>query len=130
MAWAFDYALRAPCEVHILHVVEDHLSDALQGKMAERIANEVWAVTKEAEAELERMVPDRADRDRIGKIFRHVGRGRAVAEVLRVAEEIGAEMIVMGTHGRSGIARLLIGSVAENVVRYAKCPVVCVKPGQ
>lgn len=130
LAWAFDYATRAPCEVHLLHVVEDHLSDVVRAPVAERIANEVWAITREAQEELERMVPDPDDRERMGRIHRHVARGRAAAEILRIAEKIGAEIIVMGTHGRTGLARLVIGSVAEKVVRHADCPVVCVKPGR
>lgn len=48
--------------------------------------------------------------------------------ILTVAEEIQADLIVMGTHGRRGISHLLLGSVAEYVLRNAKCPVVTVKP--
>lgn len=53
--------------------------------------------------------------------------GDPIKEILRVAEEIGCDLIVMGTHGRSGIGRLVLGSVAENVVRHAHCPVVTVQ---
>jgi nucleotide-binding universal stress UspA family protein len=49
------------------------------------------------------------------------------AEILRVAQEIGCDLIVMGTHGRTGLGRLLMGSVAEKVLRRASCPVVTVK---
>lgn len=48
--------------------------------------------------------------------------------IMTVAEEIRADLIVMGTHGRRGVSRLLIGSVAEYVMRNAKCPVVTVRP--
>jgi nucleotide-binding universal stress UspA family protein len=47
--------------------------------------------------------------------------------ILRVAEEIHADLIVMGTHGRTGLGRLLMGSVAEQVVRRAPCPVLTMK---
>jgi universal stress protein A len=50
-----------------------------------------------------------------------------VQEILRQASEIGADLIVMGTHGRTGFSWLLMGSVAELVLREAKCPVVTVK---
>jgi nucleotide-binding universal stress UspA family protein len=53
--------------------------------------------------------------------------GDPAPEILRVAQAIKADMIVMGTHGRSGLARLLMGSVAEQVVRKAPCPVVTVR---
>ncbi|MDX1961587.1 MAG: universal stress protein [Pirellulales bacterium] len=48
-------------------------------------------------------------------------------EVIRVAKEEHADMIVMGTHGRSGVARLLMGSVAEYVLRHAPCPVMVIR---
>jgi nucleotide-binding universal stress UspA family protein len=47
-------------------------------------------------------------------------------EIVAVAEETRADLIVMGTHGRRGVARALIGSVAERVVRSAPCPVLTV----
>jgi nucleotide-binding universal stress UspA family protein len=53
--------------------------------------------------------------------------GGPVAEILRVARETTADLIVMGTHGRTGLGRLLMGSVAEQVVRKAPCPVLTVK---
>jgi nucleotide-binding universal stress UspA family protein len=53
--------------------------------------------------------------------------GGAAAEILGVAEEARCDLIVMGTHGRSGLGRMLLGSVAEKVVRKALCPVLTVK---
>jgi universal stress protein A len=50
--------------------------------------------------------------------------GDPAGEVVRIAEEEKAEMIVMGTHGRTGLTRLLMGSVAEAIVRRAPCPVL------
>jgi nucleotide-binding universal stress UspA family protein len=47
--------------------------------------------------------------------------------IVKVAEEEGADMIVLASHGRTGLSRLLMGSVAELVVRHAKCPVLTVK---
>jgi nucleotide-binding universal stress UspA family protein len=52
--------------------------------------------------------------------------GGAAAEILKTAQETGCNMIVMGTLGRTGLGRLLMGSVAEQVVRNAPCPVVTV----
>ncbi len=54
-------------------------------------------------------------------------RGEPAKEILRLAEDENAEMIVMGTHGRTGLMRALMGSVAEQVVRNAACPVLLVK---
>jgi nucleotide-binding universal stress UspA family protein len=56
-----------------------------------------------------------------------VRRGEAAADaVLRYADEVGAGLIVIGTHGRRGVRRFLMGSVAEEVVRRAPCPVLAV----
>jgi nucleotide-binding universal stress UspA family protein len=56
-----------------------------------------------------------------------IAEGVPAAEILRVAREKHADLIVMGTHGRTGLRRLLMGSVAELVVRGADCPVLTVK---
>jgi nucleotide-binding universal stress UspA family protein len=53
--------------------------------------------------------------------------GDPVVEILRVAGESNCELIVLGTHGGTGLARVLMGSVAEGVVRKALCPVLTVK---
>jgi nucleotide-binding universal stress UspA family protein len=53
--------------------------------------------------------------------------GEPYAEILRVAEDDSCDLIVMGTHGRTGLPRLLVGSVAEQVLRRASCPVLTVK---
>ena len=53
--------------------------------------------------------------------------GNTFMEIIQAAREEAADMIVMGTHGRTGLAHVLIGSVAEKVVRGAPCPVLTVK---
>jgi nucleotide-binding universal stress UspA family protein len=47
--------------------------------------------------------------------------------ILQVAGEVGCDLIVLGTHGRTGLRRVLMGSVAEQVLRQAPCPVLAVK---
>lgn len=53
--------------------------------------------------------------------------GRPGTEILRVAQERGCDLIVMGTHGRTGLMSLLMGSVTEEVLRQAPCPVLTVR---
>jgi nucleotide-binding universal stress UspA family protein len=58
------------------------------------------------------------------RLVRHVVVGMPADEILRVAEEVDAAYLVVGTHGRTGLAHLMLGSVAENVMRHAKVPVL------
>ncbi|MEI8020144.1 MAG: universal stress protein [Schlesneria sp.] len=55
--------------------------------------------------------------------------GLAVEEIVKYAEEHVIDLIVVGTHGLTGLSHLLIGSVAEKLVRVAMCPVLTVRPG-
>ncbi len=61
------------------------------------------------------------------QVERRVVEGEPASEILRVAEDCRADLIVVGTHGRSGIRRVVMGSVAEQVLRHASCPVLAVK---
>ncbi|WP_319762982.1 universal stress protein [Maridesulfovibrio sp.] len=54
--------------------------------------------------------------------------GYAAEEILAISESENADMIIMGTHGRAGIDRILFGSVAEKVVKAAKSPVLTIRP--
>jgi universal stress protein A len=56
--------------------------------------------------------------------------GEAATEIVRVARKENVDMIVMGTHGRSGLSRLILGSVAESVMRHAPCPVLTYRLSQ
>ena len=54
----------------------------------------------------------------------HVRIGGPAEEVLSLAEEVGANLVLVGSHGRTGVKRMLLGSVSEEIVRAAKCPVM------
>lgn len=58
---------------------------------------------------------------------RLIREGDVASEILALAKEGPCDLIVMGSHGRTGLSRLLMGSVAEEVVRKARCPVLTVK---
>jgi nucleotide-binding universal stress UspA family protein len=62
---------------------------------------------------------------RIGQVLLKTGDARDV--INQTAKEVAADLIVMGTHGRRGVTRALLGSVAETVVRSAPCPVLTVR---
>lgn len=60
----------------------------------------------------------------------HVREGRVVTEILRMAADLESPLIVMGTHGRGGFERFVLGSVTEKIVRKASCPVLAVPPSE
>lgn len=62
-----------------------------------------------------------------GRITTCLREGRAFVEIVTAAREETVDLIVIGTHGRTGLAHMLIGSTAERVVRTAPCPVLTVK---
>jgi len=64
---------------------------------------------------------------RYSKIPRHVAFGEAAHEVADFAQKNAAELVVLPSHGRTGLTRLLIGSTAERIVRLAHCPVLVLR---
>lgn len=84
----------------------------------------MWRDAEEAEGRLKRMEAE-AQYVRVESL---VMEGDPVDMILRAAEETNSDVIVMGTHGRTALVRLLMGSVAESVLRKAPCPVLISKP--
>ncbi|MCS6976002.1 MAG: universal stress protein [Gemmatales bacterium] len=122
-----EYAFRLACslardhgaKVVVLHVVAPHPAVSYGEMIVEpdaALVQQAWDQIRTIKS------PDPAV-----PLEHRVEQGFAAAEIVRVAEEIKADMIVLGTHGRSGLGRLLMGSVAEQVVRKAPCPVLTVK---
>jgi universal stress protein A len=83
-------------------------------------------VPGEAEALRDRLHAVRPNEPAIA-VEHHLTVGDPVSEIVDLAAKKGCELIVMGTHGRSGLSRLILGSVAELVLRKAACPVLMVK---
>lgn len=65
-----------------------------------------------------------------GQVISHVRMDLPALGIAQLASELEANLIVLGTHGRRGLARMLMGSVAEITLRYAHCPVLVVPPNQ
>jgi len=93
-----------------------------------RIENIEKRVTESSRREMLRLAEERIDRQVAVKFI--VVQGVPFAEIINTARKCKADLIVIGTHGRTGISKILIGSVAEKVVRKAPYPVLTVKrPG-
>ena len=119
-----DLARRLESWLTLVHVYDAPPLDAADTlrptpELAERLS-------REAEEELERW---RAEAEGIaGRPVRSaMPEGNATAELLRFASEGGYDLIVMATHGRTGFRRLVLGSVAERVVREAHCSVLVIR---
>lgn len=121
---ALDLAAALAARVTVLHV---YAMPALRIADSDYIpsAEEVSRVSTAAEKQLEALLARHA---RPGVTVKHLLRsGRPPAEeVHAVVEEVGADLIVVGTHGRGMIGRAILGSVAMDVVRTAKVPVLTV----
>ena len=128
---ALDYArtlaARFGASLHLLHVVED--AAASGGLIPEAyigVSPEVRAhVVAEAQARLRHRLTER-DRE-VLHARSEVICGVTADTIGDYADNLGIDLIVMGTHGRTGLAHVLIGSVAEKVVRTAPCPVFTVR---
>ena len=125
---AADLAHRLGAVLTLLHVVTEQDLEALtSAHVPPRPIDFVYQDVEAAIiAQYRRVVS--AEVRRSLRVQPAVAVGTPVVEILRAAQLKGADMIVMATHGRTGLARLVTGSVAEQVVRRAPCPVVTVRP--
>jgi nucleotide-binding universal stress UspA family protein len=80
-------------------------------------------LAESARAQLQTFAPDAAD---LGELEAIVSRGKAYQQILRVATERQADLIVLGVHGRHALDRLVFGSTAEHLVRRSTCPVLAI----
>jgi len=121
-----EYALRLACALardHGAHLIVLHVAPPPVIASAEGVfhSEPEYCLEPLREQLHQLQTPD------VGRVDRRVEEGEPEDEILRVAQESNADLIVMGTHGRTGLDRLLLGSVAEQVVRQASCPVMTVK---
>ncbi|MFN3739250.1 MAG: universal stress protein, partial [Thermodesulfovibrionales bacterium] len=82
-------------------------------------------IISDAEQRLDGFIKDRFKGLTVEKI---IARGRPYEEIVRIADEKGVDLIVMGSHGRTGLGRVVVGSVAMRVLRRSTKPVLIVRP--
>lgn len=122
-----DLAAAVGASLHVLHVLEDaYMGGSFAGELYVPESPTLRAaMVKEAESLLEHRVSP-ADRERL-RARTAVIVGRSFKAIVDYADEHGIDLVVIGTHGRTGMAHLLLGSVAERIVRTAPCPVLTVR---
>jgi nucleotide-binding universal stress UspA family protein len=112
--------------LHVLHVVEDVVTAAFMPEVYVATLPGIYEeMDKAARERLTHLFSDE-DRERLNPRL-VLRRGTAFAEITDYATANSIDLIVIGTHGRSGFAHMMMGSVAEKVVRKAPCPVLTVR---
>jgi nucleotide-binding universal stress UspA family protein len=127
-ARALDFAIEMAAElgarVTVLHAYEIPFVGVPDGALVAS-AEMAASISRSAQETLDKTVG--AHRGRALELEAVLVNGDARTTILTVTKELGADLVVMGTHGRRGLAHLLIGSVAEYVVRTAPVPVLTVR---
>lgn len=122
---AFRMAAQMGHKIVLAHVIEEAYPSPLYAHYYPTPSpDERERLRKAATAEFERLVPKDAQ-----KIPREIqlGLGTPAAEICRIAKESKASLVVMSSHGRRGVKHLVLGSVAERVVRQAPCSVLVLR---
>lgn len=124
---ALDYAValagKLDAHVHVVHAIG--IPELGIPELGIAVASVLsGSLVRDGQAALDEAVKRRGGQASFGEVVLRTGDARDV--VLQVAKEVHADLIVMGTHGRRGISRALVGSVAEAIVRAATCPVLTV----
>jgi nucleotide-binding universal stress UspA family protein len=126
-AYAFAFAKRFKAQLHIVHVVDTAYTSyaGVYGFGAE-VDMHIEEVKKSAQEGLA-AISDLARTQGIDA-HPHLLQGRPAEETVEKAKQSGCDLLVTGTHGRSGVDHFLFGSTAERIVRYSGVPVLAVKP--
>jgi nucleotide-binding universal stress UspA family protein len=124
--YAMDMAARQRCSLHLLHVIDDaSFASAYPDGFYVELPGLRAQLIDDAQRRLHEMAA--ACTALNVTVTTEVAVGRPDRVIADRATSRGTELIVMGTHGRSGFAHLVLGSVAERVVRIAPCPVLTVR---
>lgn len=122
LLYGAELAKKFGAELHLMHAVEQ--TPLMYGEGAYVPPETEAEIEAAATAQLESLVADVGDGV---NVVRRVEHGHPFVETIRYAKENDIGLIVLGTHGRGAIAHMLLGSVAEKVVRKAPCPVLTVR---
>lgn len=123
--YARDLAERMDSEIHIIHVMEK--SPPLLSANKSGLTEEEVVTALEIEARKKLSEAASFLKEDTGILVKEVFRiGNDYEEIVNYAKEINSDIIIIATHGRTGILHTLMGSVAEKVIRFSKCPVLVI----
>ena len=125
LTYAINFAKHFNAELHLINVVEPVIypPDFSMGQIA--IPSVDLEMDKRAKEELENLSKKQIPSGITTKIV--VKTGKPFIEIIETAAEIDADLIIIATHGHSGVEHILFGSTAEKVVRKAPCPVLTLR---
>jgi len=123
LKYAVSFAMKNEAKLYLLHIIDIRSFDESIDTMAAQIPND--ETIKQLKTKLFECIPEEIRSDM--QIEALVVQGIPFAEIISIAKTNKVDMIVMGTHGRTGLAHIMIGSVSEKVVRKAHCPVLTVR---
>ena len=126
LQYASDFARRFNAELHLISVVDARAFTGTSSEPEFFPADFMEEYIKGVEKQLADLTFEGMNYCRM--IVRYTLAGTPFVEIIKYAGDNDIDMIIMGTHGRTGLGHLVIGSVAENVVRKAPCPVLTVCP--
>ncbi len=122
--YACELAAKLGATVHLLNVIGIPAMGVPELGVA-LTSSAIESIVRENQEALDKILAARKGKCELGQALLRTGDARDV--INQTAIEIAADLIVMSTHGRRGLSRLLIGSVAESIVRTAPCPVLAVR---
>ena len=122
--YACELAQTLGATLHLLHVIAVPVVGVPELGMA-LTSTMVDTMVTDNQTALDALIARKRDKCQIGPGLLRTGDARDVINA--TAKEIGADLIVVGTHGRSGVSRVLLGSIAETVIRTAPCPVLTIR---
>ncbi len=129
LKYAASFADKFDAELHLVHVLQDFVAMVPEPGLAyPPPGNFMEEMLEAAEKHMARL-PESIGIE-IPNVVRETRQGPPFLEIIRYAKENDIDMIVMGTHGRSGLVHMLLGSTAEKVVRKSPCPVLTIRPGE
>ena len=128
--YASSFARQFGAKIICLHVIEPIIPAVGYTGLADPLP--LTDVSEQLEESAERELPKISDCQECHDLCVEevIARGDAAAEIVRIAKEKEADLIVIASHGRTGLGRIFFGSTTESVVRHAHCPVLVVKPPQ
>ncbi len=124
LSYATDLSIKNKASLYLIHVVETHVNDVRDMlKQIDLLLDDKQI--DELRVQLTSLIPDNIQKSITIETI--IVKGIPYVEIIKTARDKQMDLIVMGTHGRTGLEHILIGSVAQRVIQKAPCPVFSIR---